>query len=262
MPNQNPKKRVQPKALLHSLLRALVLVDGIKGGTGKSLFTKVLIEFFRDSSIEISVGECDRDSPDVARAYESLVGQGIKEVIFAYFSEDPTKRAKADPLFNHATNNIVVANLPAQSPQFAYSWLIGDRLYELANEQDITLVHFFVSNGSYASVNLFQKTLSALGPYIPYLVLVRNQGLCDDWSVLDENREIQGAIAKHKVQVIDLPRVPHRENYFLDQHQLAFYQGLKHPDLTIPERGRLNQFLQKAFEQIRKVESYDGRSSQ
>jgi hypothetical protein len=256
--NSNPKKRVQPKVLLHSLHHSLILVGGVKGGTGKSLFTKVLIEFFRDSNIEIAVGECDRDSPDVAWSYESLVGQAVKEVFFAYFSEDPTKRTKADPLFNHAAKNVVVANLPAQSPQFAYSWLIGDGLHQLAKESGMTLVHFFVTNGSYASVSLFQNTLLDLGPHIPYLVLVRNQGLCDDWSVLDENREIKAAIAKYKVQVIDLPRAPHRENYFLDQHQLAFYQGLKHPDLSIPERARLNQFLQRAFEQIRKVESYDG----
>jgi hypothetical protein len=247
------KKRFPPKEHLLAFKHALILVGGIKGGTGKSTYAKVLIEYLNHRKTKFVVAECDRDASDVAWSYESLVS----ELVFAYFSEDPTKKIKADPLFNHAAQGVVVANLPAQGPQSLYSWFVEDRLYETANEIGIQVIHFYVSNGGFASVKLFLQTLHNLGPYMRH-VLVRNHGLCEDWSPLDENQELQAAMAKYNVQVIDLPKVPHRENYFLDERQLAFSQGLEHPDLSIPERGRLNQFLRQAFEQIRTLDSSDG----
>lgn len=253
-----PRKLPVPQPNLLSFEKVLILVGGTKGGVGKSVLTKVASKFFLDRQIPFYLAECDRETPDVGLLYEPLVGGSdcFKKVLYAYFSEDPTKRTKADTLFNYASQGRVLANLPANAHQAVCDWFVKDRLYEIAQEHGIQFVHVYVSNGGSHSIKSFLRTLRDLGSYMHH-VLVRNQGLCDEWSHLDSNSELQSAIAKYKVRVIDFPKLPYAENYFMDERQITFSQALKHPDLTIPQKQRLRSFLREAFEQIKKLEGTD-----
>ena len=118
-------------------MAAVHLIGGNKGGVGKSLTCGVLLEYCLTRDIEFVLAECDRETPDVARIYRSSV-----DTILAYFSEDPTKRSKADRLFSSAIEKPVIANLPANVHEALRGWFVEDGLYELGREHGVGFQHF------------------------------------------------------------------------------------------------------------------------
>jgi len=225
--------------------RKICSVGGDKGGVGKSFFARVLVEFCLAEKLQFILAECDRVNPDTARIYRNTV-----DVLFAYFSEDPRRRTKADALFKAAIDSsLVICNLPAQVHQPMKEWFLEDDLYELAQEHNITFYHWYVTNGGYDSVKLFIKSLKELGPYMKHS-LVRNYGLCDSWTHVDEDDEVQAAITEYDIPVIDLPKFPYAERNLIEEHQLTFTQALQHPKFDLVSRQRVYKFLQKSFAQI------------
>ncbi|MGG6294914.1 hypothetical protein ACQ4M4_10850 [Leptolyngbya sp. AN02str] len=226
--------------------RKVCSVGGDKGGVGKSFTSCVMAEFCLAKELEFVLAECDRVNPDVGRIYRN---SGV-DVKFAYFSEDPRKRTKADTLFKAAIDSpLVICNLPAQVHQPMKEWFLEDDLYELAQEHNITFYHWYVTNGGYDSVKLFLKSLKELGPYMKH-IFVRNWGLCDSWTHVDEDDEVQAAITEHHIPVIDLPKFPYAERNLIEEHQLTFTQALQHPKFDLVSRQRVYKFLQKSFTQI------------
>ncbi|MBE9155992.1 mobilization protein [Nodosilinea sp. LEGE 06152] len=222
----------------------LHFVGGRKGGVGKSFYTRLLIESLRSKGREFTIAECDRVNPDVGRIYKEL-----EEVILAYFSEDERKRSKADALFAEAQKKTVVANLPAQVHQAMLAWFTDDALYELAEREGVSFCHWYVSNGGYDSVQLFYKTVADLGEWMPH-VFVRNWGLCDDWSHVDQDPKFQALIEDHSIPVIDLPKCSYLERNFIEAHQLTLSGAESHKDLTVVSRQRIKHFLRQTFQQI------------
>lgn len=222
----------------------LHFVGGRKGGVGKSFFTRMLIEFRRSKGGKFTIAECDRVNPDVGRIYKDL-----EEVILAYFSEDERKRSKADALFAAALKKVVIANLPAQVHQAMLAWFTEDALYELAAQEGVTFCHWYVSNGGYDSVQLFYRTVRDLGGWMPH-VFVRNWGLCDDWTHVDEDPEFQQVIEDHTIPVIDMPKLPYLERNFIEAHQLPLAEAADHTDLSVVSHQRIRHFLRQAFAEI------------
>lgn len=222
----------------------LHFVGGRKGGVGKSFFTRVLVECARTQEVKFTIAECDRVNPDVARIYKSDIA-----TILAYFSEDERKRSKADALFAEALKNPVIANLPAQVHEAMLAWFVQDALYELAAKEGVSFCHWYVSNGGYDSVQLFYKTVADLGEWMPH-VFVRNWGLCDDWSHVDQDPKFQALIEDYSIPVINLPKCSYLERNFIEAHQLTLSAAENHKDLTVVSRQRIKHFLRQAFSEI------------
>lgn len=222
----------------------LHFVGGRKGGVGKSFFARLLVEYLRSKGQKFTIAECDRVNPDVGRIYKDL-----EEVILAYFSEDERKRSKADALFAAALKTVVVANLPAQVHQAMLTWFTDDALYELAEREGVSFCHWYVSNGGYDSVQLFYKTVADLGEWMPH-VFVRNWGLCDDWSHVDQDLKFQTLVEDYSIPVINLPKCSYLERNFIEAHQLPLSAAESHKELTVVSRQRIKHFLRQAFSEI------------
>ncbi|PSN15944.1 mobilization protein [filamentous cyanobacterium CCT1] len=222
----------------------LHFVGGRKGGVGKSFFARVLVEYARSREVTFTIAECDRVNPDVARIYKSDIA-----IILAYFSEDERKRSKADALFAEALKNPVIANLPAQVHEAMLAWFVQDALYELAAKEGVSFCHWYVSNGGYDSVQLFYKTVADLGEWMVH-VFVRNWGLCDDWSHVDQDPKFQALIEDYSIPVINLPKCSYLERNFIEAHQLTLSAAESHKDLTVVSRQRVKHFLRQAFSEI------------
>ena len=233
------------------IFHLLILCGGDKGGTGKTVTAKVFSEYFLTHYPEIlALVECDRSNPDVGRVFKDKV----LNFILAFFSDDPAKLTKADALFNAAVNNLItVCNLPAQVNQTIKTWLIEDNLYELAEELKVKITYLFVSDGGYDSIKLFLQTIEDFGPYMR-IVFVRNWGLCDNWTHVDADQDVQAAITTHNVPIIDLPKLPHAERNFLEINQITFTEALEHPNLSVVSKQRIKVFLRKCFAQIEDIE--------
>lgn len=240
-----------------NLYKLLFLSGGEKGGVGKTLLAKVLTEYLLTYYPEVlALVECDRSNPDVGRIFKDKA----LNFILAFFSDDPSKRTKADALFNAGIDNLLtVCNLPAQVNQTIKTWFIDDNLFELAEEKKIKFIYLFVIDGGYDGIKLFLQTIEDFGTYMQ-IVLVRNHGLCDDWRHVDEDEEVQTAIAEHNIPVIDFPKLSYAERNFLEENQLTFAEALEHPDLSLVSKQRIKVFLRKCFAQIESIEFFtDGK---
>lgn len=164
------------------------LVDGEKGGVGKSFVTRAMIQYGLDRDLPFVAVETDRSNPDVANIYDDLCK-------YAVFSEDEKQADKADRIFEYGFEQPVIVSLPSQVHRAVKAWIDKNELFKLAEEYQVDFVKWFVCNGEYDSVKLFMASLECYEDRITH-VLVRNLGLCDEWSQLEEDRRIADIHAK------------------------------------------------------------------
>jgi len=215
------------------------LVDGEKGGVGKSFVTRAMIQYAIDRSFPFVAVETDRSNPDVNRVYQDRCQ-------FAVFSEDERQTSRADRIFEMAMEQPVIVSLPSQVNRAVTAWIEANRLFEVSQEYDVSFCKWFVTNGEYDSIRLFQASLDYYGEQMTH-VLVRNLGLCDEWSQVDNDKSLQKLITKYGVKVIDFPKLGYQERYLINQQQLRFDDATKSKDLTVLGRQRVVNFLKAAY---------------
>lgn len=216
------------------------LIDGEKGGVGKSLFARVLIQYFMDKKYPFLAVDADRSNPDVSRIYESVCREAL-------FSEDEKKFYEADKIFEWAFDNSIIVNLPAQVYPVVTSWIEKNNLIELGKQSKITFCKWFVCTGGYDSVQLFLKSVQHFDKKIAH-ILVRNFGLEDDWSSVEEMEEVQNAIKKYDVKVIDFPKLYSRERNAIDARGITFELARNSQEFGVLGRQRIKSFMLSAYE--------------
>ncbi|WP_341528723.1 mobilization protein [Nostoc sp. UHCC 0302] len=221
------------------------LIDGEKGGVGKSLVARTMIQYYLDKKIPFVPVETDRSNPDVAGVYKEICQ-------YAVFSENERQADKADRIFEIATTKPVVVNLAAQSHRAVKEWIERNQLIELGNIEGVTFCKWFVSTGGYDSLNLFGQSVNNYGEKIPH-VMVRNFGLCDDWSHVESDASLQNLIKKYKVNVIDFPKLAYKERNIIDQNRMTFAEARENKEFGIIGRQRVVNFLKLAYAAFEKV---------
>lgn len=84
------------------------LVDGEKGGVGKSMFTRLLVEFNQKYDLLYTLIDGDFKNPDVQQRYPEYGAQVVALV------EDEEKFFDIDIIFETALETPVIVNLPAR----------------------------------------------------------------------------------------------------------------------------------------------------
>ena len=143
----------------------------------------------------------------------------------------------------------VIVSLPSQVDRAVTNWIDRNELLKFGDEHGVSFCKWFVTNGEYDSLRLFQASVNHYGNQITH-ILVRNFGLCDEWSQVDDDESLQKLIKKYKVKVIDFPKLGHRERYLINQQQLRFDGATESKDLTILGKQRVVNFLKAAYEQF------------
>ena len=78
-------------------------------------------------------------------------------------------------------------------------------------------------------------------------ILVRNLGLCDEWSPIDEDESVQKLIKKYRVKVIDFPKLGYKERYKINQNRLKFDDARESKEFGILGKQRVVNFLKAAY---------------
>jgi hypothetical protein len=214
------------------------LVDGEKGGAGKSFVSKALIEYCSSINHSVMVVDADNSNQDISRIY-----RGVKS---AYFSDDEKLATEADAIFDLAFQKSVIINLPAQVYSKVTTWINDNDLIELGKEHSISFVKWFVCTGGADSVNFFIQSLQDLGDKVTH-VLVRNKGLWDNWDELETMPEYIAAKSEHNFYVIDFPKFPYWERNKIDRLSITFSDALAHPGIKVISKQRIKCFLKKAY---------------
>lgn len=220
------------------------LIGGEKGGCGKSFFSKAFVEYCEAINFDdLVIIDADDSNADIYKFYKE-----IKIVKQAYFSDDPKRIKEADVIFELALSgkNILV-NLPAQVFDNLLLWIEDSNLLELALDNDISFIKWFVSNGSVQSADFFLESINSLDIIH---VFVRNLALCDDWTFIENMPNFVSAKEKYKFTSINFPRFPHWERNLIEQLQIPFNRALSGSgsELSLVSQSRVRkQFLRPLY---------------
>ncbi|GJD22683.1 hypothetical protein RIVM261_076390 [Rivularia sp. IAM M-261] len=214
------------------------LIDGEKGGAGKSFVSRAFIEYIQEKSLDFSIVDADSSNRDIEKIYT-----GCTE---AYFSDNEKLHQEADKIFEMALKKSVLVNLPAQVYEKVTSWIDNNSLISLGQENGIRFIKWFICTGGHDSVQFFLKSLKHFDKDLTH-VLVKNQGLCDDWKYVEELDEYQNAKNKHNFTVIEFPKLAHWEKNMVDRLQIDFTSATTHKELGVVSKQKVKNFLKEAY---------------
>lgn len=215
------------------------IIDGEKGGCGKSFVCRAFIEYCNSIAYDMVIIDADTSNQDIAKIYP--------HVQTAFFSDDEKQAKQADKIFDLALEKSVLVNLPAQAYTNVTDWINRNDLVNLGKDNSISFVKWFVCNGGVDSVNFFLKSLSELGDNIVH-VFVKNEGLCDDWSYIEEMGDFQEAANKYNFVVLNFPKFPFWERNMIERLEIPFSDALSHPDLKMVSKQRVKNFIKLTYE--------------
>jgi hypothetical protein len=224
------------------------LIDGEKGGVGKSFFAKTLVEYFLENKKTYTLIDADQSNPDVYNLYPN----GGYQVIF---SDIEAKYHLTDIIFELALDKTVIVNLPAQVQDKLQGWIERSNIFDICADNNVEICRWFVSNGGYDSIKLFKETLPYYGNTVSN-VFVKNQGMTDDWTFLKEDVEFTNLCQKYSdsLKVIEFARCNIKERYDLEKMQLSLSQALFSDQFTILAKQRLLNFKKASFNAIASTE--------
>ncbi|BDA73829.1 hypothetical protein CAL7716_079950 [Calothrix sp. PCC 7716] len=222
--------------LTHSTI--IHIVDGEKGGAGKSFVSKTLIEYCINADLDVAIVDADTSNQDIAKLYD-----GVKS---AFFSDDEKQAKEADEIFDLALEKSVIVNLPAQVYTNVTNWITRNSLTQLGKEHSITFIKWFVCTGGIDSVNFFLQSLNDLGGDVTH-VFVKNMGLCDDWNYIDKMPEFIEAQRVHQFTIMNFPKFPFWERNMVDRLGVTFSGATLHPDFKVISKQRVKNFLKEAY---------------
>lgn len=228
------------------------LIDGEKGGVGKSLFARVMVQFCIDKNQPYILVDADRSNPDVKKFYPENACEAV-------FSEALSKTHEADLIFELArkSDKAVIVNLPAQVYSLVTNWIEKGRLLEIADRYGVDVCKWFISNGGYDSVDFFKKSLSKFEDKLPH-IFVKNKGMTEEWGFLDSEREYQDLKQKYKksMQEIEFPLLYPGDRYYIDSKNLSFEAARNSDEMAAMSQQRMHTFLEETYLQIELTEMF------
>jgi len=217
--------------------------DGDKGGIGKSFTSMVFMQQYLDKNLSFVPVEADRYNPDVANRYTDL---GFQYAVFSEDEREGTRRKEENPdrIIDFATQKDVIISLPAQVGLPFSKWL--DTAVIACEDNGVRIIRWFVTSGTFESLALFSRAIKKHGSAMPF-VLVKNWGMSEDWSELEDDEDLQKLIEKFKVKVIDFPKLDWKEANLTQKNNWTFAEARESKDLHLMQRTRVKAFLKKAY---------------
>ena len=221
-------------------MATIYLIDGEKGGVGKSLFCRCLLHFLEQKKIPHKLVDSD-PKPDVAQIYN-----GINDIQFTASDEatvmySPTA-GEVDKIIDLAMKEDIIVNLPGKVHQQVKFWIEGNNLLDenFIKETGVNFCKFFLSNGSEVALDLLEDSLQTYQGKLPH-ILVRNKGLKLDWSEVLNSDRYQTLKSKHQFLEIDFPGWRRMDIDFIDLKKQPFSQVMA--QLPLLTRQRVKTFL-------------------
>lgn len=228
-------------------MATIYLIDGEKGGVGKSLFCRCLLHFLEQKKLAYKLVDTD-PKPDVAQIYN-----GIKDIQFVASDEATVMYSQTagavDKIIDMAMKEDIIVNLPGKVHQQVKFWIEGNNLLDenFIKESGVRFCKFFLSNGSDISLDLLEDSLQTYKEKLPH-ILVRNKGLKLDWSgVIKSDRAIK-LKSEHQFLEIDFPGLRRSDLDFIDRQKQPFSQVMD--QLPLLTRQRVKTFLSETMAAI------------
>ena len=215
------------------------LIDAEKGGVGKSLVARTLLQLFLDRECPVIPMEADRSNPTFSNIYG-------EQVLPAIFSEDREYEDAPDAVFDIALKTPVIVDLPAQAHRPLSLWLKSKGLLDLGQANGVRFLKWFVCDGGLDSIHLFLESVKYYGDRVPH-TLVKNLGRSENWSALESSEAVQSAIVTYGIKTIEFPRLSPHKLATIDAQRMTFSAARDSTDLGLIGRSQIVTYLKTAY---------------
>ncbi|WP_345970993.1 hypothetical protein WCX72_03990 [Sulfurimonas sp. HSL1-6] len=223
-------------------------IGGEKGGVGKSVFARLLSQYFIDNDVAFVGLDADRSHASLTRYYEQFT-----DAIDLDFFESSDKIME---LALEKDINVLV-DLPAQSERFLDRWIEENDVLGMCEETGIEIVYWYLVDGGKDSVQLLKKFLPKYSVVMTCAV-VKNEGRGSDFSEVDDVIASVSSEANGTLKEVVLPALHAPTMQKIDKHTFSFWaaanlkeNGTAH--LSLMERQRTKVWLRKAFAMFESV---------
>jgi Mrp family chromosome partitioning ATPase len=245
--------------------RRLVIVDGGKGGVGKSMWTRGFLQTCIDEKRRIVAVDADNSNPDLLRYYgengEHCQIQQLnifKDGSIDRFFDQVKRMMEPEPdTYNQLAppESLFLLELPPQSRQIFKKFIEQEFLETAANDYDIRVTMVVVISRVSDSVKQLIDLYSFCGNKVDYIV-VRNlfYGEESEFSRYSNSsivQEIKQELLKAGIPLFDIT-MPDLLEYaydYLDEKSQSFSEGIKQKELP-GVKMRVKSWLKNFKQQI------------
>lgn len=227
----------------------LHFIGGEKGGVGKSVVSRILAQYFIDRSIRFLGFDSDRSHGSLLRFYADYAAPVVLDRYDGLDGLIETAAAQPD--------RRILVDLAAQTYGFLTQWIEESGLLDLRDDLGLSLTYWHVMDSGRDSADLLATLLDRFGGRLP-LVVVLSAVRGGDFSILEASGTLERARALGAA-VMSLGRLQDSTMQKIDAHNTSFWaastRGNKDgASLGLLERQRVKYWLQKAYEEIDRVE--------
>ncbi len=223
------------------------LVGGEKGGVGKSTVARLLAQDFVDRNQPFVALDGDQSHGDLLRFYtDYAIPLNLRD------------NASADGILLSAidTDQAVLVDLPAQSASALQSWVQESGVLDLAEELNIPVTFWHVTDGSRNSVDLLQRTVDDFSGHRGVsFVIVRNLGRGGNFEAFDRS-QVKARAQAQGARIIDLARLDENVMANIDWKGLSFWAAANRVEgdcLSLLDRQRAKAWHRRWQQQLELV---------
>ena len=225
-------------------MNTIHFIGGEKGGVGKSVFSRLLSQYFLDHNMHYAGFDADQSHDTLTRFYPEFT-QPV----------NLDKYESADRIIETALENDVnvVVDLPAQSERFLKRWMEDNDVSALCEETGVKCYFWYVVDDGMDSARLAAAFLDRYQDELP-CVLVHNYGRGGDFSSLEKTIADAGVTPKAAIAINELHDGTMRK---IDKLSLNFWAAGNLTEraegtLSLMERQRTRVWCKKSYAEIEK----------
>ena len=225
----------------------LHLVGGEKGGVGKSVVARLLVQWAIDKQLPFAAVDADSSHGALLRHYATFAR-----------AVDLTRLESADEIFSLAldADRRVIVDLPAQSDRLVAAWIREGGILDLARESDVEVVFWHVMDDGRDSISTLGRLVDRYGAKARY-VIVENLGRGKEFSLFDRSpvRAAASAAGAATIQLSELHAPAMRK---IDRSDGSFWASVHNPEFapdlfTRMDRQRIKVWMNAAYDQLARL---------
>ncbi|GJD22615.1 similar to mobilization protein MobD [Rivularia sp. IAM M-261] len=226
----------------------LVLVTGDKGGTGKSVMARILLDTYRHRNINCIAYECDQSNPQLYRHYNQLP-PGVQTLKL-------NQRGGADALqddLGRFSPKVSLVDLPAGAAEYFEEIANDICLFENAQRMGYRITMVSVLGRVKDSVVQLKRLVDFCGAQVDYVVAKNLYWGSENKFIRYDNSKVRSTIAAYGGVELLLPELFDDIFDFIDSNDLTFRLALEHDALTVSNKSRIFGWIDKAETELTKA---------
>ncbi|MFN6571092.1 hypothetical protein [Dendronalium sp. ChiSLP03b] len=226
---QEKKPDPQPKTV-----GRLVLVTGDKGGTGKSVVARILLDIYRHRNINCIAYECDQSNPQLYRHYNK-VAPGVSGLKL-------NQRGGADALqddLKRLSPKVSLVDLPAGAAEYFESVAKDIFLFQNAQRLGYRITMVSVLGRLKDSVLQLKRLVNFCGDRVDYVVVKNLYWGDENKFTRYNNSKVKQAVEELGGIELLLPELYDDIFDLIDSQDLTFREALEHEDFSLSNQSRV-----------------------